>query len=527
VVFSFAGFVLDTERRELRRGGEVVPMEPQVFDLLVTLVRNRERVLTKDDLIAAIWQGRIVSDSAITTRINAVRRAVDDNGAVQRLIRTVPRRGVRFVGEVLEDRASAVGEPSSAALGIVQPASPDGPSIVVLPFQNLSRDPDQQYFADGVTEDLTTDLSRIPGLLVISRSTAFTYMDKPVDVRQIGRELRVRYVLEGSVRRSSHHVRVNAQLIDAGTGGHLWAERFDRPIGEVFALQDEITGRISAALNLRLIIAESERPSARPDALDFMFRGRAAFAKRASRETYAEAVDQFQRALELVPQSAEARSWLAIALTGRVLDFMSDTIQADMILARRLVEESLNEGAGHPLVHFANGTLLLAEHRCSEAVSEYQAVLALNPNSAITMANLARCRIYVGPLEQAIPLLERAIDLSPRDPQIPVWYFRMGEAHLLQSHLDDAIGWLDKARRANPGYWYIHAYLAAACGLAGHLERAATELAEARRLNEHRWPVTIALSRERTAKNFTVAETRSLVEATFLVGLRAVGVPEE
>ena len=218
---------------------------------------------------------------------------------------------------------------------------------------------------------------------------------------------------------------------------------------------------------------------------------------------------------------------MAIALTGRVLDFMSDTIQADMTLARRLVEESLIEGTGHSLVHFAHGTLLLAEHRCNDAVSEYEAVLASNPNSAITLANLARCKTYVGPLEQSIPLLERAICLSPRDPQIPVWYFRMGEAHLLQSRLDDAIAWLDKARRANPDYWYVHAYLAAACGLAGNSERAAAELAEARRLNKHRLPITIAQSRVNAARNFTAAETSSLVEATYLAGLRVAGVPEE
>lgn len=273
MVFTFAGFVLDTERRELRRGGEGVPMEPQVFDFLVTLVRNRERVLTKDDLIDAIWKGRVVSDSAIAARVNAVRRTVGDNGTAQRLIRTLPRRGVRFVGEVREHEASVVVEPSPAALTVVQPTQPNRPSIVVLPFQHLSADPDQQYFADGVTEDLTTDLSRISDLLVISRSTAFTYKDTPVDVRQIGSELSVRYVLEGSVRRSTHRVRVSAQLIDAKTGVHLWAERFDRQIGEVLALQDEITGRIAAALNLQLILVEASRPTTRLDALDLIFRG--------------------------------------------------------------------------------------------------------------------------------------------------------------------------------------------------------------------------------------------------------------
>ena len=260
MVFRFGDHVLDIERRELRRGAEPVALEPQVFDLLVYLVRNRDRVVTKDDLIDGVWGGRIVSDSALTTRLNAVRRAVNDSGVEQRLIRTVPRRGVRFIGEVSED-----GEPATRVE--VPPAAADPPtaprlSIVVLPFVNLSNDPEQQYFADGVAGDLTTDLSRIPDMLVISRNTAFTYRDKPVDTKQIGRELGVRYVLEGEVQRSGSRVRVTAQLIDAETDAHLWAERFAGDAGDLFALQDEITNRIAVALDLELVDAAG-RPADR------------------------------------------------------------------------------------------------------------------------------------------------------------------------------------------------------------------------------------------------------------------------
>src|SRR5262249_41162713 len=231
--------VLDIERRELRRGAEPVALEPQVFDLLVYLVRNRDRVVSKDDLIEGVWGGRIVSDSAVTTPPNAARRAGGDRGLEQRLIRTVSRRGVRFVGEVSEDD-----EPRraiDAARGAAD--SPIAPrlSIVVLPFVNLSNDPEQQYFADGITGELITDLSRIPDMLVISRYTAFNYRDKPVDIKQIGRELGVRYALEGEVQRSGTRVRVTGQLIDAETDTHLWAERFDGDVGDLFAWQDEIT----------------------------------------------------------------------------------------------------------------------------------------------------------------------------------------------------------------------------------------------------------------------------------------------
>ena len=279
MVFRFGDHVLDIERRELRRGAEPVALEPQVFDLLLYLVRNRGRVVSKDDLIESVWGGRIVSDSALTTRLNAARRAVNDSGAEQRLIRTVSRRGLRFIGEVSEDD-----EPKGAidaARGATEPPIAPRLSIVVLPFLNLSNDPEQEYFADGIAADLMTDLSRIPDMLVISRNTAFTYRDKPVDIKQIGRELGVRYALEGEVQRSGTRVRVTAQLIDAETDTHLWAERFDGDAGDLFAWQDEITNRIAVALDLELVDAAAARPSERPDACDYILRGRAVTAEAA------------------------------------------------------------------------------------------------------------------------------------------------------------------------------------------------------------------------------------------------------
>jgi TolB-like protein len=307
VVFRFGDYVLDIERRELRRGAEPVALEPQVFDLLVYLVRNRDRVVSKDDSIQGVWGGRIVSDSALTTRLNAVRKAVNDSGVEQRLIRTVPRRGVRFIGEVSEDDEPATRvEVTPAAIG---PQIAPRLSMVVLPFVNLSNDPDQQYFADGITGDLTTDLSRIPDLLVNSRNTAFTYRNKPVDTKQIGRQLGVRYVLGGDIQRSGNRVRVTAQLIDAETDVHLWAQRFDGEAGDLFALQYEITSRIAVALDLELVDAAAARPLERPDTQDYILRGRAARLKPPSRESRAEAVVLFERALALDPGSVAAAGW--------------------------------------------------------------------------------------------------------------------------------------------------------------------------------------------------------------------------
>jgi TolB-like protein len=243
---------------------------------------------------------------------------------------------------------------------ISQPGVAPRLSIVVLPFANLSNDQEQQYFADGITEDLTTDLSRIADMFVISRNTAFTYRDKPVGTKQIGRELGVRYVLEGSVRRSGSRVRINAQLIDAETSAHLWAERYDCATADLFALQDEITRWIAAALNRELVVAAAARPTERPDALDYILRGRAAVSNPRSRGTYAEAISMFERALELDPRSVAAQSWLALTLANRVINQMTDTTAADIARAERLVGQTLTASPGNAIVHFAKGEVLRA-----------------------------------------------------------------------------------------------------------------------------------------------------------------------
>ena len=480
MVLRFGDHVLDIERRELRRGAEPIALEPQVFDLLVYLVRNRDRVVSKDDLIDSVWGGRIVSDSALTSRLNAARKAVNDSGAEQRVIRTVQRRGVRFIGEVSEDS-----EP--VAVIAAAPAATEAPtaprlSIVVLPFVNLSNDPEQQYFADGITGDLITDLSRIPDMLVISRYTAFTYRDKPVDIKQIGRELGVRYALEGEVQRSGTRVRVTAQLIDAETDTHLWAERFDGDAGDLFAWQDEITHRIAVALDLELVDAAAARPSERPDARDYILRGRAVRLKPPSRENRAEAIALFEQALALDPQSVAAQSWLAIELTARVLDFMTGTATADIARAEELAERALAASPRSSVAHFAKGQVLRAQDRFDEAIPEYETVIALNRNWAHAYSHLGWCKFVTGSIEALIPTQEQAIRLSPRDPQIGLFYIRIGFGHLLQSRPDEAIVWCEKARNATPAHPLFRTFLASAYALKGDTERAAAELAEARRL---------------------------------------------
>jgi TolB-like protein/class 3 adenylate cyclase/Flp pilus assembly protein TadD len=403
-------------------------------------------------------------------------------------------------------------------------------SIVVLPFTNLGNDPDQEYFADGITEDLTTDLSRIADMFVISRNTAFTYKDKRIDTKQIGRELGVRYVLEGSVRRSGNQVRVNAQLIDAVTDAHLWAERFNGDLGDLFALQDEITSRIAVALNLELISAEVARASAHPDALDYILRGRAAMSKPQSRDSCAEAIGLFDRALALDPRSVEAQSLLAIVLTGRVVDQITDSAAVDIALAERLVAQALAAAPRSPLAHFASGNVLRVQNRLEEAITEYETVITLDRNRVSAYPQIGQCKFYCGAIEEYIPLVERAIRLSPRDPALGVWDGRIGLVHLLQSRIAEAILWLEKARNANPALPYVRSRLAAAYALNGETERAGVELTEARKLSgddRHSSIAKLLKAGETGSGYWGVPKIRALYEATYFVGLRKAGMPEE
>jgi TolB-like protein/class 3 adenylate cyclase/Flp pilus assembly protein TadD len=429
-----------------------------------------------------------------------------------------------------KENSSAVPVQASKALSEQRLATSDAKpaprlSIVVLPFANLSNDPDQQYFADGITENLTTDLSRIAHSFVISRNTAFTYRNKPVDTKQIGRELGVRYVLEGSVQRSANRVRINAQLIDAETDKHLWTDRFDRDMSDFFVLQNEITGRIANALNLELVGLEAARPTDHPEALDHIFRGRAANNKGSSRDAYAEAIDQYERALVLDPGSVEAQSLLAGTLGNRLVEGKTDSPAADLKRAEGLIAQALATSPLDPLAHHAKGILLRFQNRPEEAMPEFETVLAFNPNSTSALHLLGWCKFLTGSIDEVIPLAEQAIRLSPRDPFIANRYVRIGMINLLQSRTDEAIIWLEKARNANPTEHYTRALLASAHGLKGEPDRAAAELAEARRLfGDDRFS---SIARLRTTENWGVPKIRALVEATYFAGLRKAGVPEE
>jgi TolB-like protein/Flp pilus assembly protein TadD len=507
-----------SERRiELRIGinlGDVIAEEHDIFGDGVNVAARLEALAEP----GGICVSRVVRDQ-VRDRLDF---AFEDMGeqSVKNIARTVRVYALR-------PEAVAGLPPSRAPITkpVSQSAGAPRLSIVVLPFANLSNDPEQGYFADGITEDLTTDLSRLPDMLVISRNTAFTYRNKPVDTRQIGRELGVRYVLEGSVRRSGNQIRVNAQLIDADTDRHLWAERFDRDAGDLFALQDEVTSRIAIALNLELVTAEVGRTPEHRDALDHTLRGRAVRNKPSTRDNYAEAISLFERALVLDPRSVEAQSRLASTLAGRVLDDMTPSRTADIECAEELVGRVLAQFPNDPQAHFAKGQVLRTQNRFDEAIAEYEAALGLNRNFVDAYAHIGRCKLLTGSAEEAILFHEQAIRLSPRDPNIFLWCHRIGEAHLVQSRLGEAILWLERGRSANPAFAAHHGWLAAAYGLKGDTEKAAFELTEAKRLSgDDRYS---SIARLETSGYFGIASIRKLFETTFFAGLRKAGMPEE
>jgi TolB-like protein/class 3 adenylate cyclase len=511
-------------RLELRMGinvGDIIKDGRDIFGDGVNVAARLEALAEP----GGICVSRVVRDQ-VRDKLDF---AFEDMGEQQVKNIARPPRAYTLRREVVANLSTTSSPPTtSSSSSIATPRL----SIVVLPFANLSNDPEQQYFADGITEDLTTDLSRIAEMFVISRNTAFTYRNKPIDSKQIGRELGVRYVLEGSVRRFDNQIRVNAQLIDAETDAHLWAERFDGNTHDLFALQNEVTGRIAVALSLELVAAEADRPTKHPDALEYFLRGRAAANKPHTRDTRVEAISMFERALVLDPRSVATLSSLAGVLAGRAFDGWADSPAADIARAEGLANQALAESPRSPAVHYAKGQVLRAqgqvlrvEGRCDDAIAEYETAIALDRNLVFPMAALGWCKLLTGSIEEVIPRIEQAIRLSPRDPAMSNWYRWIGVVHLLQSRIDEATVWLERARNANPARADVRAYLASVYALKGETERAAAELADARRQNSDGRFSSIA--HLKAAEYFGVPKVRALFEATYFAGLRKAGMPEE
>jgi TolB-like protein len=519
-IFEFEEFRLDRFGDGLSRrdeSGVFVPLSigSRALDVLRVLVERPGELVTKEEIMAAVWRRSVVESANLTVQIAALRRVLDQGRTEGSCIQTVAARGYRFL-------------PAATRVEQAEPPPVIAPrlSIVVLPFADLSEGGGQQYFADGITDDLTTDLSRLRNVLVISRNTAFTYKDRRVDAKQIGLELGVRYVLEGSVRRFGNQVRVNAQLIDAATNTHLWAERFDHDVGDLFALQNEIAGRIANTLGWELIGAETARPTDRPDALDYLLRGRAVRGTGNVRENVEKALDLFERALALDPNSVEAQSQLANALLNRSAHKDPAAAAVDVKHAEELIAGALATSPRDPFTHRVKGFLLRLTRRCEEAIPEFEISLAANRNDLITLVQLSVCKYLTGGSDkEAIALVEQAIRLSPRDPSMGSWHTWIGFMHLLQSRVDEAVASLEKARSLDPKAWNTRHFLAAAYGSKGDLERARGELAEARRLmGSDRYS---SVARTRANNDIYTPALRDRWETVYFPGIRAAGLPEE
>jgi len=468
--YLFENYSFDTDRRELHRGTDVIAIAPQVFDLLNYLIDNRERVVSKDDLIRAIWQGRVVSDVALTTRLNAVRKAIGDSGDEQRLIKTFTRKGFRFVGTVHETP-----EPTGAAVASGSPSSTfvlaDRPSLVVLPFINLSPDSEQEYFVDGVTESLTTDLSRMVGIFVIGRNTAFSYKGKHVDLKQISRELGVRYVLEGSVQRSGSRLRINVQLIEAETGSHLWAERFDKPIADLFDMQDEIGARLANQLGTELVTAEARRAARapHPDSMDLYFQGMARVHRGSDPANLAQARKFFEQALCLDPGNVEAIVGTAFVDAMRGTSMQTGDRSARLRAAETSLTKVLADMPDHALAHCLLGVIQIFTKRAAQGIAECERALALDRNLATAYVWIGLGNCYLGRAKETESYIMEAFRLSPRDNRAFSWMLTAGVAQSYLGVDEAAVYWLKRSIETNRNVAaFVHFYLAAALA---HLDR--------------------------------------------------------
>jgi adenylate cyclase len=499
-MFHFEGYTLDIARHSLRTADGEVALRPKNFELLRYLVENPDRLVTKEELIKTIWPNVTVTEESLVRCVSEVRRAIGDSK--QTVIATVPRYGYRFTAPVARVAANA-----SAAAPVIAgvlpallerasetPAVPgrdarsDRPSVAVLPFVNLSGDPQQDYFSDGITEDITTELSRFSELLVIARNSAFQYKGRGADIRQVGRELNARYLLEGSVRRSGNRARITAQLIDATTGTHRWAERYDRELHDVFAIQDEVARAIAAILAAHVNRAEIEgallKPPAAWDAYEYYLRGAEAFSLHMSRRTKASLYDArrlLEQSLAIDPhyaRGAAVLSWTHLHTYTEPfdVDYLSP---AALDRAVELARTAVHLDPRLPQARAQLGHVLIFKRRHDAAIAEFEQASALNPN--FIDFRHARALTYAGEPARAIEVLEANIRLDP----FP-WshaYGSMGLANYMLKRYGEAMRWCRECTSRLPNLQWPHAMLAAAYARSGQLEEARAEAAEVLRIN--------------------------------------------
>jgi TolB-like protein/Flp pilus assembly protein TadD len=517
-------FRLDAETDTLFRGGEPVSLGHRAVALLRVLVEQRGIPVSKDALMEAAWAGLTVEESNLAVQIAALRRVFGEEPGGENWIETLPRRGYRFIGPASIRDQGALTAASGAAdfPGPSNPALPDRPSIAVLPFQNISADPEQEYFADGMALEIITALSRFPSLFVIARNSSFTYKGRAVDVKQVARELGVRYVLEGSVRKAGNRVRFTGQLIDATTGGNIWADRFDGALEDVFDLQDQVTARVVGAIEPRLQRAEIERAGRKPteslDAYDYFLRGMASFHL-LNRDSLLEAVRLFVRATELDPNYASPygmASWSGALRNS--FGWMVDR-ESEIADAVRLARRAVAVGKDDPTALWSGGLSLAYLGNEVEAGAAYvDRALVLNQNLAASWNASGWVRMYLGESASAIEHFDRAMRLSPLDPLTYFFSTGMAFAHAFAGRYDEAISWATKALHEQPNWATALRVAAIANALSDRMVEARAAMACLREVD----PALRLGNVDRVAPRLRRAEDR----VRFIESLRKAGLPE-
>ena len=488
------------------------------------VVEEADGDLMGDGVNIAARLESIAKPGAICLSEDAYRQV---KGRLDLVVRDLGPTQLKNIAEPIRVYSLQVGFAPQAKPAPAPTAEKPGPprlSLVVLPFANIGGDPEQEHFVDGVTESLTTDLSRIRGAVVIGRNTAFTYKGKPVDLKQIGRELNVRYVLEGSVQRSGNRMRVNVQLIDAETGNHLWAERFDKPLADLFDMQDEIVARLAGALNAELVAAEARRAeqAPTPDSMDLYFQGLALLNKGYTPDNVARARSFFDRALTADPDNVEALvgSGRADAVDGATL-FLTEPIAA-FTAAEAKLTKALSSVPDHARAHLYLGLVEIFTRRGAEGIAECEHALELDRNLAAAHAIFGLGKIYIGHAEETEARVAEALRLSPRDTLACQWMTNAGLAKLYLGSYEQAVGWFRRALEANRNYPQAYFRLAAALAQLGRVDEAHSAVEAGLTLNP-----TFALSRARGAWMARSDDPTYLAETeVILEGLRKAGVPE-
>jgi TolB-like protein/cytochrome c-type biogenesis protein CcmH/NrfG len=442
-------------------------------------MENRDRVVSKDELIDKIWHGRSVSESTLTSRINAARKAIGDNGANQALIRTIARKGFRFVGDVETKLAAIAPDPSRGAQATqTMLALPDRPAIAVLPFTNMSGDREQDYFSDGISEDIITALSKLRWFFVVARNSSFVYKGRAVHIHEVARELGVRYVLEGSVRRSGDRVRISAQLNDVSTGSHLWAERYDRELADIFAVQDEITEAIVAAIEPQLYAAESFRAQQKPpgslDAWDLVMRALSHYW-RITREDNAAAQGLLEQATTIDPTYGKALGLLATShIFGAHMGWAD--MAATVPVAERAALAAVEADSEDAWAHHGLAYTYLFRRRFDDSLAEFELTLRLNPNFAMAHAFYGVTLCYAGRWQDGDAAARRALRLSPRDPLAAIYCGVAAYAQFIGRNYEASIQLARESMRQRADFVGAHRVLTAAAGMLGDAQLAMSAL---------------------------------------------------